>query len=85
MAQVFQVHFRCNNQGDGSVRVDFHQNKEVVEQIEENENETGEGWAESSVDTLKLKMEDGKLYFRVYEEVGGKYGWVWKEAEVYSE
>ena len=66
----FKLYYNCRNGGDGSVSVDFHNSEAEAEKAEEN---MDEGWGESSVNSVRLKIEDGKLYFRKYN---GKFVWV---------
>lgn len=72
---MFELHYHCKNNGDGSVSVEFHESKQAAEKADE---EMDEGWGESSASSVKLKVEDGKLYFQTYEDVEGKYQKVWK-------
>lgn len=55
----FQLVYRCTNNGDGSVSVHFHSTEEEAEALEEKEEE---GWGESSVSYVRLKIQDGLLY-----------------------
>ncbi len=78
MEKNFEIHYHVNNQGDGSVAVRLHQTKEEAEKADEKQSE---GWGESSADSIRIKMKDGKLYFQgQLEEVGkGKWEYAWHE------
>lgn len=78
----FKLHYHCSNGGDGSVSVDFHESADKAKQADEN---MDEGWGESSASDVSLKLVGDTLYFREYEEVNGKYDWVWKIVEKVAE
>ena len=78
MTTEFELHYHCSNGGDGSVGVHFHQSEQEAQKADE---EMEDGWGESSAHSVKLKLENDRLYFREYEEVDNKYQWVWKEIQ----
>lgn len=65
MSKEVDLFYCVKNLGDGSVAVKFHANKKLAKKEDENQ---PEGWGESTVSSVKLKIIDGKIYFR-------KYGW----------
>jgi hypothetical protein len=72
----FDLPYYVQNGGDGSVIVRFQPTLDLAEY---NDSEMSEGWGESSANTVKLKVEDNKLYFREFAMVNGKYDYVWTE------
>ena len=74
-----KLHYYCVNGGDGSAGVQFCETKKDAEKADEEQNEKGDGWGESSVNSVTLKVEDGKIFFQSFERVGNKYERVWKE------
>lgn len=77
MAQlVFKIPYYVSNGGDGSVTVRF---TTTLKQAEKADEELEEGWGESSVDSLHIRVDDEKVYIRLYEEVDGKYQFVWRQ------
>jgi hypothetical protein len=77
----FRLHYRVQDNGDGSASVHFHPTEEHANQAEEKEIEKGYGWGESSVHSVQLKLENNQLFFRDHEEVNGKYQEVWRPVE----
>ncbi len=71
----FELHYHVSNGGDGSASVHFHQSKQAATKADE---DMEEGWGEPCNGSVKLKVEDGKLFFREFERVNGKYEYVWK-------
>lgn len=60
----FELFYRVINGGDGSASVAFHMSKSAAEKAEEKDNdEYGEGWAESSVGGVDLEVIDGEIYY----------------------
>ncbi len=78
MTKSFKLPFYCSNGGDGSVSVRFCQS---LEEAETKDSEMEEGWGESSARSVKIKVEDNKLFYEKFESVDGKYQYVWKEVE----
>jgi hypothetical protein len=72
----FELHYHLTNNGDGSASARFHQTEEEAEKADE---AMDEGWGESSASSVRLKYEDGKIYFREYQRIDGKYQYVWVE------
>ncbi len=56
----FELHYSISNNGDGSASTHFHQTEEEAEAADGE----GEGWGEPCNGSVKLKVEDGKLYFQ---------------------
>ena len=77
---MFRLHYHCQNGGDGSANVQFHENKERAKKADESQSE---GWGESSASSVELKVEDGKIFFKSLEwnDEKKKYDWVWKPVE----
>jgi hypothetical protein len=76
----FKLFYNCRNGGDGSVSVDFFPNKKLADKAE-SESELEEGWGESSVGDVILKIEDGKILFQemVWDEKNSKFNYIWHE------
>ena len=70
-APRFELFYNCSNGGDGSVSVKLHQTKELANKAEES---MDIGWGESSVGSIKIKAENGKLFYEVYGDKG--FEWV---------
>lgn len=65
--------------GDGVPHVEFHQTVAAARQADDEQLDNGEGWGDGTAGQVRLKIEVGKLYFRVYEVIDGMYQFVWKE------
>jgi hypothetical protein len=75
----FYLHYHISNNGDGSASLRLHPTGDAAEAADNAQQESGEGWGESSNGHVKLKLEDGALFYRSYERVDGKYQYVWIE------
>lgn len=75
-AKSFKLPYRVSNGGDGSVSVHFHVSEQAAEKEEEGDSE---GWGESSVSSVNIKVEDGKLFFQTHQYIDKKYQQVWIE------
>jgi len=75
---MFQLHYHCENNGDGSVSVKFHGSEKEAEAADA---AMDDGWGESSASCVKLKFEDGKLFYLEGEWVNGEFEKVWKPVE----
>lgn len=64
MTKEFQLNYWISNNGDGSASARFVQTKEEAEKEDE---EQSEGWGEPCASSIRLKVEDGVLYFREYK------------------
>lgn len=69
-AEIFELHYHCSNGGDGSVSVNFHKTEQDAESADAAQDE---GWGESSASSVKLKLEDGKLYYEDYNGAGREW------------
>lgn len=72
----FKLPFWVRNQGDGSVGVIPAKTLLIAET---NDSVQDEGWGESSADIIKLKVEDGKLFYYGYlddDDESYERGWV---------
>lgn len=67
---MFRLHFNCENQGDGSVSVNFFNTDAEAEDAELLQSE---GWGESSVDHLDLFIDNGKIYRSYLQWDGAKF------------
>jgi prolyl oligopeptidase PreP (S9A serine peptidase family) len=79
--QFFDLVYNVSNCGDGSVAVGFFETEKKAQKDEESQTEF---WGESSVDSVKLKIEDGVLYFRSYDCINKKtddYDYVWHKVK----
>lgn len=75
----FRLPVYVQNNGDGSASVIVCESFEDAQAGDEAQDE---GFAEASAENLKLKVEDGKLYF--YDTVRnnqGKYVPIWREVK----
>ena len=70
-----KIYYCVINGGDGSASVQFFQTEEEAGKRDE---EQCEGWGESSVSSIELKIEDGKTLFKTYVNEP-KFERVWKE------
>lgn len=52
---MMKIWYIVKNCGDGSVKVEFYDTKELAEFVEEREEELYDGWGEPSVDYLEVK------------------------------
>lgn len=77
-ASEFKLNYYITNNGDGSASVHFTSSEAEAEKADE---ELEEGWGESCNGDVTVKVENGKLYFRNFQEVKGKYDYVWVEAK----
>lgn len=77
-SQEFELFYNCRNNGDGSVSVDLHENETIANEVEEN---MYEGWGESSVSSIKLKLKGKKLFYSQYKDIDGKFEKVWIEVK----
>jgi len=59
MAKEYRLHYHVSNGGDGSANVHFHTTENEAEKADENQSE---GWGESSVGSILLKEENGKIF-----------------------
>lgn len=75
---MFNLHYRCVNNGDGSASVEFHNTKLEAETEEEAEEES---WGDSSVDSLILDIQDGKIVRKSLEWNGKKHVTKWVPLE----
>lgn len=75
----FKLHYWVRNNGDDSVTVIFTQTEQ--EATEQDEKQT-EPFAESSVGSLELEIEDGQILFQTFEEVNDIYQHTWKPLEL---
>lgn len=77
---MFELFYHCSNNGDGSASVHFHSSKEDAKIAEYAEDE---GWGESSVNRVTLKVEDNKLYFYelLFNEALRKFVYEWVEVK----
>lgn len=65
---TFRLHYHLQNNGDGSASVVFHSSKKEAEDAEEKDLEEGrDGWGESCVSFVDLKVE-GDQIVRVEDE-----------------
>jgi hypothetical protein len=82
-SSVFTLWLRAANQGDGSADVREYQTEQEAYDEEEIEIEKGyDGFAESCVYPLKLKIVDGtKIYWLSHRFVDDKYEEVWIEVK----
>ena len=64
-AKYFELGYYCINGGDGSAGVDFRSSRQDAVDAEEadSEEEYYEGWGEPSASSVRLKIENGILYF----------------------
>ena len=70
--KIFELHFDISNNGDGSASIRMHPTKEAAEKAAENE----EGWGEPLNDSIKLKLEDGKIFYEDHDEETYKPIWI---------
>ncbi len=70
----FTLPYMVSNGGDGSANVVFYPTYREALQADDNQ---PMGWGESSADKLRLKVEDGKLFYWAY--VGGRPAFAWVE------
>ncbi len=70
---IYKLWYRVQDNGDGSVSVIFHQNEKEAEAAEEQDIEDGgPGWGESSVHYFELKS-DSPILVGDYGMINGKY------------
>jgi hypothetical protein len=72
LSKIFELHYWCQNNGDGSVSVNFEKDEKTARK---KDGAQSEGWGESSVSSVKLMMINDKLhrYTYDYKEIDGKY------------
>lgn len=77
---MFKLHYNCENCGDGSAAVRFHETEEQAERADENQSE---GWGESSASSVVLDIKDGKIVRReqVWNPKAKKHSTIWKPLE----
>lgn len=71
---MFDLHYHVSNNGDGSVCVNFHRTRKEAEEADANQ---ADPWGESSAETLRLKVEDGKIHYRIMRWDGKQYHEEW--------
>ena len=73
----FELPYWLSSGGDGSAGINLCATKDEAYAASDTHNEEGEGFAENCSGTLKLKVHDGKLYFRTSTWNGKKHiiGW----------
>jgi acylphosphatase len=74
----FTLPYYISNNGDGSASVHFTSTEAEADKADE---ELEEGWGEPCSSTIKIKVENDKLYFRDFQRVNGKYDYVWIEVK----
>lgn len=58
-----KLYYHCESDGCGSVLVHFHVTEKEANDAEEKDYEdSGEGWGDSSVGEVELKVVDGKIF-----------------------
>ncbi len=75
-AQEFKLHLWVSNGGDGSANI--HAATSFAE-AKMKCDEQDEGWGENSAISMKILIQDNRLYYQDYQSVDGKYKWVWVE------
>lgn len=78
----FAIPFYISNGGDGSANLRLCTTLAEAKQEDEDQ---PEGWGESSAEEIIIKVKDGKVYFKDFRDVGGKYQFVWVEIPQGSE
>jgi hypothetical protein len=74
--KVFELPYWISNNGDGSASIQLCETSEEAAKADEDQQQNGDGWGEPSADSIKLKLDNGKIYFQGRDE-GHKR--VWKE------
>jgi hypothetical protein len=77
VSQTFELPYYVQNNGDGSASVRFCPT--LAQATREDEGQPDE-WAEGTASTVKVKVEDGKLFFETIQLRGNKVERVWVEA-----
>jgi hypothetical protein len=72
----FELPYYLSNQGDGSAALRLCKTMQEAIAADEAQGANGDGWSEDSADSIKFRVDDGKLYYR---EWGGLAGFVWVE------
>ena len=57
---MYQLHYNCRDNGDGSVSVQFHPDEKSAEKADRE----NEGFGESTANYVTLKVENNKLFRR---------------------
>lgn len=74
-----KLHYHIVNGGDGSAMLSLHPTKAAATEADDEQQEDGEGWGESSAGVIEIQVEGEKLFYRDYDENTSK--WVWVEAK----
>ena len=73
MSDKFLLHYHVSNNGDGSASSRFHRTAEDAEAADEAQNDSGDGWGESSAGVVELEIQDGKIVRKTHEWDGKKH------------
>jgi len=73
---IFKLPYYVSNGGDGSANLRLMPSLKEAEGADEAQDEV---WGESSAGEIELKVDNGKLFYRDFQEVKGKYTEVWVE------
>lgn len=78
MTKEVELYYHISGNGDGSASLELHKTKKQAEKADEEQHEWG-GFAESTVSSIKLKIENNKIYRQEFTEVKGKWQYIWIE------
>jgi hypothetical protein len=69
-----KLHYHIANGGDGSVSLQLHPNAKAAKKADKKMLDNGESWSEPSNGYIRLKVEDGKVFYanRRYKYPKGK-------------
>lgn len=78
---MFKLHYWVQNGGDGSANVQFAESEESAEEADNEQNESGDGWGESSASSVTLDIQNGKIVRKDLVWDGQKHNTVWVPLE----